>query len=86
MDNALNLSAEFLRDLGIVAQDESRLRRAMRYIKRLAAEKPDPTLMTKEEFFANVDEALEEARQGKTTRLKAGESVTDMLKRTGYAI
>ena len=68
MDKALNLSAEFLRDLGIVAQDESRLRRAMRYIKRLAAEKPDPTLMTKEEFFAEVDEALEEARQGKGRR------------------
>lgn len=68
MDNALNLSAEFLRDLGIVAQDESRLRRAMRYIKRLAAEKPDPTLMTKEEFFAEVDEVLEEARQGKGRR------------------
>ena len=86
MDTALELNAEFLRNLGIIAQDENRLRRAMRYIKRLAAEKPDPTLMTKEEFFAQVDEALEEARQGKTTRLRPGESLTDMLRRTGYAI
>lgn len=49
------LSTDFLRDLGIVAQDENLMRRAVRYIKRLATEKQDPTLMTKEEFFAKIE-------------------------------
>ena len=59
------LSTDFLRDLGIIAQDESRMRRAIRYIKRLAAEKPDPTLMSKEEFSAKLERSEEQYRQGK---------------------
>ena len=55
--SSLPLSTDFLRDLGIVAQDENRMRRATRYIKRLAAEKTDPTLMTKEEYFARIEKA-----------------------------
>lgn len=43
--------------------------------------KEDPTLMTKEEFFANVDEALEQARQGKVHRMLPGESLDDFLNR-----
>ncbi|MBQ7690596.1 MAG: hypothetical protein IJT30_05290 [Muribaculaceae bacterium] len=79
MDSSLKLNAEFFQNLGIVAQDENLLRRAMRYIKRLAAEKSDPTLMTKEEFFAQVDEALEEARQGKGRRFNDVKEMTVWL-------
>lgn len=43
--------------------------------------KEDPTLMTKEEFFANVDEASEQARQGKVHRMLPGESLDDFLNR-----
>ena len=42
--------------------------------------------MTKEEFFAEVDEALEQAKRGEVTRQLPGESVTDMLRRTGYVV
>lgn len=59
------LSTDFLRDLGIVAQDENLMRRAVRYIKRLATEKQDPTLMTKEEYFAKLDRSEEQYQQGK---------------------
>ncbi len=63
------LTPDFLRDLSIVAEDEGLMRQAVRYIKRLAAkqQKYDPTLMTKEEFFRQVDQAKEEIRQGKCT-------------------
>lgn len=62
---ALPLDAAFLHDLSIIAQSESRTRRLVKYVRRLAQPKPDPTLMTREEFFANIDAAREEIRQGK---------------------
>ena len=76
------LSAEFLQNLGIVAQDKDLMAKVVNYVKRLVKKKKeDPTLMTKEEFFANVDEALEQARQGKVHRMLPGESIDDFLNR-----
>lgn len=45
--------------------------------KKLAAKKNDPTLMTKEEFFARVDEA----KKGSVYKLMPGETLDDLLKR-----
>lgn len=39
----------------------------------------DDTLMSKEEFFAKVDRALEEAREGKVTRVRTKEELTAFL-------
>lgn len=39
----------------------------------------DPTLMTKEEFFARVDEAREEIRQGKGKRFSDPEEMNAWL-------
>ena len=46
--------------------------------KKLAKEK-DPTLMTKEEFFARVDAA----KNGPSYELQEGETIEDLLKRIG---
>lgn len=54
---AIEMNAELFRDLSIIAEDETLSARLMKYIKKLTATKKDPTLMTKEEFFARVDEA-----------------------------
>ncbi|MBR0526254.1 MAG: hypothetical protein IJJ98_06110 [Prevotella sp.] len=70
------LSTDFLRDLGIIAQDESRMRRAIRYIKRLAAEKPDPTLMSKEEYF----NMIEEASKGKSMAFSSVEELDQYIR------
>lgn len=78
---SLPLSAEFLQNLGKVAQDKEMLAKVVKYVKRLVKKKEDPTLMTKEEFFANVDEAMEQARQGKVHRMLPGESLDDFLNR-----
>ena len=51
------MNAELFRQLSIIAEDESLSAKLMKYIKRLTAKKQDPTLMTREEFFARVDEA-----------------------------
>ena len=49
----------------IIAEDENLLRRAAKYLRKLVAEKEDPTLMTKDEFFARVDKAEKGIAEGK---------------------
>ncbi|MBQ7634989.1 MAG: hypothetical protein IJS89_05400 [Bacteroidaceae bacterium] len=45
--------------------------------KEAVAKEKDSALMTKEEFFARVDEA----RKGPTYRLEQGETIDDLIKR-----
>lgn len=72
--------------MSVIAEDEALLRRVLKYVKKLAAQKQDETRMTEEEFFSRVEEAEEEYRQGHYTTLMPGESVEDMLKRSGYDV
>ena len=63
---AIQMNAELLRNMSIIAEDENLLKRAVKYLRKLVAEKQeDPTLMTKEEFFARVDKAEKEIAEGK---------------------
>jgi len=39
----------------------------------------DPTCMSEEEFFARVDEAREDIRQGKGIKMQANESLDDLI-------
>lgn len=61
----MQLNAEIYRSLSIIAENESLMKRAAKYLKKLAAQEEDDTLMTKEEFFAKIDESLQQAREGK---------------------
>ena len=80
----VELNVELFRAMGEIADDETLMAKVVKYVKKLAAaKKSDPTLMSKEEFFANVDEALEQARQGRVHRMLPGESLDDFLKRVG---
>ena len=60
-----NMNAEILRNLGTLAEDENMLNRVAKYLRKLVKEKEDPTLMRKEEFFAQLDEAEREIAEGK---------------------
>jgi hypothetical protein len=60
-----NMNAEILRNLGTLAEDENMLNRVAKYLRKLVKEKEDPTLMSKEEFFAKLDEAEREIAEGK---------------------
>ncbi len=86
MNHTTAINAEFFQNVGVIAQDEGLMKRVANYVKRLAAKKEDPTLMTKEEFFAKVDKAKSQYERGEYTTQLPGESVSDMLKRCGYAI
>jgi hypothetical protein len=54
---AIEMNAEILRNMSIIAEDENLLKRAAKYLRKLVAEKEDSTLMTKEEFFAKIEHA-----------------------------
>lgn len=76
--NAMN--TELWQDIGYIADDETLMRRLSKYVKRLTKEKSDPTLMTKEEFFARVDEARREYDEGKYRSFTNVEEMNDWLK------
>ena len=82
----MELNAQIWRDIAEIADDETLMKRLAKYLKRLTAQKKDPTLMTKEEFFRRVDEAQAQYDRGEYTTQLPGESVSDMLKRCGYAL
>lgn len=75
----MQLNAEIYRSLGVIAEDESLMKRAARYLKKLAAQKEDDTLMTKEEFFAKIDLSLQQAREGKVTTFDNKEDMNAWL-------
>ncbi len=78
--HAKAIDAGLLNDINLISGDESLMRRLVRYVGRLVKERKkaaDPTLMTKEEFFRMIDEAREEARQGK---VRSFDSVEDFDK------
>ncbi len=63
---ALQLNADIYKNLAILSQDESMLEKAAKSLRRLVNKMTeDPTCMTKEEFFARVDEAEREIKEGK---------------------
>ena len=83
MNHTATINAEFFQNLGVIAQDEGLMKRVANYVKRLAAKKEDPTLVSKEEFFASLERGEEEYRQGRCVRMLPNESVSEMLRRSG---
>lgn len=60
--NAMN--TELWQSIGTIADSEQLMKRLTRYAKKLVKEKQDPTLMSKEEFFAKIERA--EKQPGKS--------------------
>lgn len=80
------MSRELWQDIGAIAGNENLMRRLARYAKKLAKEQNDPTLMTKEEYFAMLDEAEQQLKRGEGMTMLPGEDLTAFLKRNGYEI
>lgn len=79
----MQLNAEIYRSLSIIAENENLMKRAAKYLKKLAAQEKDETLMTKEEFFAKIDESLQQAREGKVHEMLPDETLDEFLERVG---
>ena len=73
------MNTELWQSIGAIADSDDLMRRLTRYAKRLAKEKSDPTLMTKEEFFARVDESREQRRRGEGIRFSNREEMNNWL-------
>ena len=81
---ALELNAELYRAMSEIADDETLMAKVLKYVKKLATQKKaDPTLMTKEEFFAKIDKSLEQAQKGQVHRMQPGETLDGFLRRVG---
>lgn len=82
--NAMNV--QLWQNIGIIADSEPLMKRLCKYVSRLVKEKEDSTQMTKEEFYAKIEKAEEDYRQGKTFRMKSDEDLTTFLRRLGHDI
>lgn len=81
------MHTQLLQNIGYIADDEALMRRLTAYSKKLAKEKEaDSTLMTKEEYFAKIERAEQQAARGEYSVLLPGEDLTTHLRRLGYEI
>lgn len=77
---SVQLNAELLRNMSIIAEDENLLKRAVKYLRKLIAEKDaDTTEMTKEEFFAHISEAEKQIADGKGITFTNRNDMNDWL-------
>ena len=78
---AVQMNADILRNIGIIAEDEAMLTKLAKYVRKLVNQMTyDPTCMTKEEYFRRLDEA----EKGPSARMLPGEDLTTFLRRQGY--
>jgi hypothetical protein len=82
--NAMN--TQLWQNIGAIADNEPLMRRLSKYVARLVKAKDDPTAMTREEFYAKIEKAEEDYRQGKTYRMLPGEDLTTFLRRLGHDV
>ena len=74
------MNTELWQGIGAIADSESLMKRLTKYVRKLVKEREaDPTLMTKEEFFASLDRGEEAFRQGKTHRINSVEELNNFL-------
>lgn len=81
------LNVQIWRNIAEIADDEPLMEKLAKYLKKLVKERlKDPSEMTKEEFFARVDESKAQYLEGKYNEILPNEDLTTYLKRRGYDI
>ena len=79
----LQLREELFREINPILDDEGLLLKLLKYARKLTTTKTDETLVDKKEFMESLNRGEEEYKQGKCVRLLQGESVSEMLRRSG---
>ena len=77
--NAMN--TELWQSIGAIADSEPLMKRLTRYAKKLVKEKEDPTLMTKEEFFAKLKRAEQQVQRGEYVSFDSVEELDRYIRR-----
>ena len=76
----LQLQTDISQSLEAIGHDSSLLERAARYLKRLARQATsDEATMSKDEFFARIDRALEQESRGEGIVIDSRESLHQYL-------
>ena len=73
------LNAQIQEYISLLSDSETLMRRLAKYVSKLVKEKEDPTLFTKEEFYARIDKSLEQSKQGKVHRIESKEELNKFL-------
>ena len=74
---AVQLNAEILRNLGALAEDETMMERVAKYLRKLVAERDkDLAEMSREEYFAMLDEA----EKGSSKRFESVEELDKYIR------
>ena len=76
-----SMNTQLWQNIGAIADSEPLMRKLSKYVAKLVKAKDDPTLMSREEFYAKIEKAEEDYRQGRTFAMLPGESYTDFRKR-----
>ncbi len=76
----MQLNAELFGALKTISSDEGLMKKAVRSLKRIAAQRQaDPTAMTREEFFHMLDKAEKDIAEGKGTTFTNREDMNAWL-------
>lgn len=81
---ALELNTQIYRYMADISVDEALLQKVADYMKKLLAKKPDPTLMTKEQFYAKLERGEKAYERGECHEILPNENLTSYLIRRGY--
>ena len=66
----MELNAELFRQLSLIADDETLMRKAVKAIQRITKKKEEAEYISKEELLAGIDAGLREVRQTKDGSLQ----------------
>ena len=81
------MNAQIWRDMSIIAEDESMMKRVAKYLRKVAKEMTeDAATMSKDEFYAMLDSREQAYERGEYSEVLPGEDLTTHLKRLGYGI
>ena len=79
--DTLELLKELSRSMSVIAENEGLMKRLLKYAKKLASENEDSALLSKEDFFARIEEAEHDIAEGKGVEMLQGETLDDFLRR-----
>ena len=78
---AIQLRAELTREVDQFADDENILAQILEFVKSLTTKKPDPTALTKEQFFAKLDHSRRQAQRGEVYTKREDETFDQFFTR-----
>ena len=78
---AIQLRAEITREIDQYADDDNSLAQILDFVKKITTKKPDPTALTKEQFFAKLDHSRRQAQRGEVYSKREDETFDQFFTR-----